>query len=108
MADYRTYVLGKDGRRFQQVAEFCGNHPNDAAAMNAAKKLVDRHDVELWNVGRLVCRFAAEDHPKTLKDFTIETGSIVPGALLVEKERAPNDAVKFSDPGTIFEVFHLN
>jgi hypothetical protein len=87
MADYRAYVLGKDGRRFQKVAEFSGNQPNDAAAMNAAKKLVDRHDVELWDVGRLVCRFAAEDHPKTLRDFTSETVSIVPAALVVENKK---------------------
>jgi hypothetical protein len=87
MADYRAYVLGKDGRRFQKVAEFPGNQSNDAAATNAAKKLVDRHDVELWDVGRLVCRFSAEDHPRTLRDFTIETVSIVPAPLVVENEK---------------------
>jgi hypothetical protein len=56
MPDYRAYILGAEGHRFVMVAEFPRDHVDDAAALFAAKKLIDGHDVELWDGGRLVAR----------------------------------------------------
>ena len=56
MPDYRAYILGGEGHRFLRVAEFSSDHADDTAALCAAKKLVDGHDVELWDGGRLVAR----------------------------------------------------
>nr|HEV8011969.1 hypothetical protein [Bradyrhizobium sp.] len=56
MPDYRAYILGVDGHRFVFVESFLSNHPDDAAALMAAKKLIDGHDIEVWDRGRLVAR----------------------------------------------------
>jgi hypothetical protein len=57
MPDYRVYIIGDiDGHRFTR-AKFLSNHPDDATAIAAAKKLIDGHDVELWDRNRLVARF---------------------------------------------------
>jgi hypothetical protein len=61
MADYRAYILGIDGHRFVWVESFLSNHPDDAAALIAAKKLIDGHDVEVWDRGRLVARLDHKD-----------------------------------------------
>jgi hypothetical protein len=58
MRDYRAYILGAGGRRFIKVEDFATDQPDDAAALNAAKQLVDGHDVELWDCGRLVARLS--------------------------------------------------
>jgi hypothetical protein len=58
MRDYRAYILGIDGHRFIKAKEFSSDHPNDAAALKAAKQLIDGHEVELWDCGRLVARLA--------------------------------------------------
>jgi len=57
MSDYRAYIIGIDGHRFVR-AEFFSNHPDDATAKAAAKKLIDGHDVELWDRNRFVVRFS--------------------------------------------------
>ena len=61
MLEYRAYILGINGQRFIRVAEFSSDHPDDATAMKAAEKLIDGHDVELWDRGRLVARFDHRD-----------------------------------------------
>jgi hypothetical protein len=58
MRDYRAYILGVDGHRFVKVKDFLSDQPDDAAALSAAKRLVDGHDVELWDCGRLVARLS--------------------------------------------------
>jgi hypothetical protein len=60
MPEYRAYILGIDGHRYIRAADFLSDHPDDATAMKAAEKLVDGHDVELWDRGRLVGRFDHE------------------------------------------------
>ena len=60
MGDYRAYILGIDGHRFVKVKEFASDLPDDAAALGAAKQLVDGHDVELWDCGRLVARLTPD------------------------------------------------
>jgi hypothetical protein len=50
MAEYRAYTVGIDGH-------FVGYQPlvcaDDAEAITKAKRLVDGHDIELWNGARL-------------------------------------------------------
>ena len=60
MPEYRAYILNVDGERFVWAANFSNDHSDDAGAMEAAKKLVEGHDVELWDGGRLVARFDGE------------------------------------------------
>jgi len=61
MPDYRAYILGGEGHRFLRVVEFSRDHADDATALSAAKKLIDGHDVELWDGGRLVARIGHVD-----------------------------------------------
>ena len=53
MEEYRAYFVGRDGH-------FIGFEPivcaDDAAAIESAKRLVNRHGIELWNGARLVGR----------------------------------------------------
>ena len=49
--EYRAYVIGPDGHFMSWAGLVC---PNDEAAIDAAKQLVDGHDVELWSGDRLV------------------------------------------------------
>ena len=58
MRDYRAYIFGIDGHRFIKASEFLSDHQDDATAMKAAEKLVDGHDVEVWDCGRLVARLS--------------------------------------------------
>ena len=58
MRDYRAYILGVDGHRFIKAKDFSSNHPDDAAALKAAKQLHDGHEIELWDCGRLVARLS--------------------------------------------------
>jgi hypothetical protein len=58
MRDYRAYILGIDGHRFVWVADFLPDHPDDAAALNAARQICDKHEVEVWDAGRLVARLS--------------------------------------------------
>ncbi len=51
MAEYRAYILTPDGHITKAINLFC---PNDDAAKERAKQLVDGHDVELWQLGRKV------------------------------------------------------
>jgi len=60
MPDYRAYILGIDGHRFIWAENFLSDHPDDAAAMAAAKQLCDSHDIELWHGARLVARFSPD------------------------------------------------
>jgi hypothetical protein len=53
MAEYRAYIVGDD-------EHFIGFEPlicaDDGEAIELAKRLVDGHDIELWNGDRLVTR----------------------------------------------------
>jgi hypothetical protein len=60
MPDYRAYIVGADGLFNSTRTEFLHNHPDDATAIEAAKQLVDGHDIELWNGDRFVGRFSLE------------------------------------------------
>jgi hypothetical protein len=60
MRDYRAYILGVDGHRFVKVKDFSNDQADDAAALSAAKQLVDGHEVELWDCGRLVALLSSD------------------------------------------------
>jgi hypothetical protein len=60
MRDYRAYILGTEGHRFIRAEDFLSDHPDDAAALATAKKLSDKHDVELWDGARFVARFSPD------------------------------------------------
>jgi hypothetical protein len=50
-SEYRAYSIGDDGHFYSAevvIAE------NDEAAIEAAQKLVDGHDVELWQFDRKI------------------------------------------------------
>jgi hypothetical protein len=54
MPEYRAYKIGHDGRFFGAVELVCAD---DAEAMEQAKQLVDGHDIELWQLDRMVAKF---------------------------------------------------
>jgi hypothetical protein len=54
MAEYRAYVIGADGHFIRAVELVC---PDDDAAKECAKQLVDGHDIELWAGDRKVTAF---------------------------------------------------
>jgi len=54
MPEYRAYIIGQDGHFKDAVALDCAD---DDAAMESAKRLVNGHDVEGWQLGRFVARF---------------------------------------------------
>jgi hypothetical protein len=55
--EYRAYILGFDGHVLQRVDLHCAD---DDGAKERAKRLVDDHDVELWQLGRLIATFKHE------------------------------------------------
>ena len=54
MAEYRAYIIGMDGHFVRAVELLC---PNDDAAIEYAKSLLDGHDVELWQGERQIAKF---------------------------------------------------
>jgi HJR/Mrr/RecB family endonuclease len=57
MAEYRAYLVDSDGHFFDAVHLICGD---DAEAIEKAKQLAVRHDVELWQRDRKIATF---NHP---------------------------------------------
>jgi hypothetical protein len=58
MIGYRAYLIGLDGHIQQRVDLLCDH---DEAAKEHAEKLVDGHDVELWQLNRRICEFKAKE-----------------------------------------------
>jgi hypothetical protein len=54
MANYRAYVLDKEGHFLRAVELVCSN---DDIAKEQAKQLVDGYDVELWQQERRIAKF---------------------------------------------------
>ena len=57
MVEYRAYIVGEDGHFVDYRPIVCRD---DAEAVAQAKRLVDGHDIELWNGGRFVIKLEAE------------------------------------------------
>lgn len=51
MPDYRAYIVGPDGY-FQTFEVIIAD--DDSQAVEIAKKFVDGHDVEVWNLDRKI------------------------------------------------------
>ena len=51
MPEYRAYLIGLDGHFHSSTAI---EAPDDDAAVEAAKPLVDGHDVEIWQRDRKI------------------------------------------------------
>lgn len=51
MAEYRAYILASDGRIMLPIELDC---PDDEAALEASRKLVEGRDVELWQGKRKI------------------------------------------------------
>ena len=56
MPVYRAYIVGLHDRAIGVVQLDC---MDDESAIKSAERLVDRHDVELWQTDRPVARFDA-------------------------------------------------
>lgn len=99
MRDYRAYILGVDGHRFIKAKEFSSDHPDDAAALKAAKRLLDGHEVELWDCGRLVARLSPDGEIASpdLAPFSVSAGP-------AESEKQPN---KPAEPVSLGRVSDL-
>jgi hypothetical protein len=54
MVEYRAYIIGSDGHFVRAIELVC---PDDEAAKEYAKQLVDCHDIELWQGDRHVAKF---------------------------------------------------
>lgn len=65
MTYYRAYIIGQDGHFKGAVNLDCAD---DTAAVESAKQLVNGHDVELWQQGRMVAKLASTDEPLTARD----------------------------------------
>ncbi|MET4091644.1 hypothetical protein [Bradyrhizobium sp. S3.5.5] len=57
MIGYRAYVMGPDGHIRQRIDLLC---QDDEAAKEQAEKLVDGHDIELWELDRRIAIFKHE------------------------------------------------
>ena len=92
MREYRAYIFGIDDHRFLKVAQFSSDHPDDATALQAAERLVDGHDVELWDCARLVARFDHKSRAIVCSDEMaalrlVSDQSLVPTVEIESKER---------------------
>ncbi|MBR1221321.1 hypothetical protein JQ557_25200 [Bradyrhizobium sp. U87765 SZCCT0131] len=56
MAAYQAYIVGMHSRSIGMVRMDCDD---DDKAIESASRLVDSHDVELWQMDRPVVRFEA-------------------------------------------------
>jgi hypothetical protein len=57
MSVYRAYIMGLHDRSIGVVQLDC---LDDEAAITSAGRLVDSHDVELWQTDRPIARFDAQ------------------------------------------------
>jgi hypothetical protein len=58
MAHYRAYFMDQDGHIVKAVDLVFGG---DAEAVEAAKQLVDGHDIELWERDRMIATFKSHE-----------------------------------------------
>ena len=58
MIGYRVYFKDSDGHIIRRIDLTC---QDDEIAKQQAQKLVDGHDVELWQLHRKICEFKAKE-----------------------------------------------
>jgi hypothetical protein len=54
MQGYLAYWIGPDGHIIRRADLFCAD---DEAAKERAQRLADGHDIELWQLDRLIATF---------------------------------------------------
>jgi hypothetical protein len=99
MRDYRAYIFGIDGHRFIKVKDFVSDQPDDEAALRAAKQLVDGHDVELWDCGRLVARFSPNGE--------IASPELAPFSVAIAPADGEKPSAKPAEPVSLGQVSDL-
>jgi hypothetical protein len=52
--DYSLYIVVRSGRLVREIEVDCAN---DDAAIDLAQQWADDHDVELWQLDRMIARF---------------------------------------------------
>jgi hypothetical protein len=58
MQEYRAYMIAPDGHIVRRTEPICAD---DEAAQSEALRLMDGHDVELWQGARKLARFYHTD-----------------------------------------------
>jgi hypothetical protein len=56
MQEYRVFIKGSDGHIQSRLDLLC---EDDEAAKKRAEQLIDGHDIELWQLGRMICEIKA-------------------------------------------------
>jgi len=75
MPEYRAYLVGRDGHFVGFEPIVCGD---DSEATEKAKRLVDGHDVELWENARMVVSLKHHcDKPTSSITHEIHDGRMV-------------------------------
>ncbi len=57
MAEYRAYFIGDDGH-FESVRVL--NCADDTTAIAEVRKMLDGHDIEVWQLARMVVRLKCD------------------------------------------------
>jgi hypothetical protein len=99
MGDYRAYILGIDGHRFVWAEDFPNDHPHDGAAMDAARQLSEKHDVEVWDGGRLVARLSPGGE--------VMSPGLVPSLVFAPPSDRETSSVKPAEPISLSKVSEL-
>jgi hypothetical protein len=76
MPDYRAYIVGRDGHFLG--GESLSECPDDEAAKNAAQRLVNGHDVELFDRHRLIIRLSSSNSATVIPLFNTREGPRCP------------------------------
>lgn len=100
MRDYRAYILGIDGHHFIRAKEFLSDYRDDAAALKAAKQLIDKHDIEVWDGARLVARLSPGGE-------VLLSPGLVPSLDFAQRSRTEKDAVELPEQVTLRRVSEL-
>jgi hypothetical protein len=61
--EYRAYIVGLDGHFMRFEALICRD---DGEAIAKAKRILDGHDIELWNGTRFVTRLKVQGKVKSI------------------------------------------
>jgi hypothetical protein len=61
MPEYRFYAINEDGHIGVPPTQY--ELPNDDAANEKAKQLLDGHDIEIWQGARIVAHFNSKETP---------------------------------------------
>jgi hypothetical protein len=101
MRDYRAYILGIDGHRFIRAKDFLSDYRDDAAALNAAKQLTDKHDVEIWDCARMVARLSPGGE-------VISSPELVPSLIFAPRSHTEKNSVALPEQISLGRVSELS